>query len=263
MRLVGLPTVGAAAKIRAPHMTWIFRVVVDSGWIGRMREFGKRLVRGGRLGNPKAWLMLLIAANVAYVGVGVSSQGASATRLSERAPADLPSLRLVSEMSVIEPEVPVASADPLVCHSWGPFNNPEDFVETQERIAAAGGVSEIRQSVVFNAPDYLVYVGRPGEAENARRTLEELKSQSIESALIIRGPFNNTLSVGVFSRVERAEVQRERVAKLGYDAGIEKIDRSYAVFHLEGRVPLGFEPGEGFEPGDAANRSCADIARAH
>ena len=79
----------------------------------------------------------------------------------------------------------------------------------------------------------------------------------IESGLIVRGPFTNTLSVGVFSRADRAALQQERVAKLGYEVGIEEIGRSYDVFHLEGQVPAGFDPG------NAPNGPCASIAQAH
>jgi hypothetical protein len=157
----------------------------------------------------------------------------------------------VAEAPATEPHVQ------LVCHRWGPFNNVDDLADLQSRVDAAGGTSEIRGSVVANDPDYLVYVGRRGEAENARRTLQELKSQSIDSALIVRGPYNNTLSVGVFSRPDRADAQKQRVAELGYEVGIEEIDRSYEVFHLEARVPPEFAPGP------APNGPCADIAQAH
>ena len=229
-------------------------MVVDSERIKRLGESGKRLFHPGRLRSAKVWLGILLAANIAYVGVGFTSQRASGDPPAQRPTPDMPVLRLVSEMTAAQAAAP---AERLVCHSWGPFSNADDFVETQARIEAAGGSSRVRQSVVFADPDYLVYVGRRGEAENARRTLEELKSQSIESGLIVRGPFTNTLSVGVFSRADRAQLQQERVAKLGYEVGIEEIGRSYDVFHLEGQVPAGFDPG------NAPNGPCASIAQAH
>ena len=231
---------------------------VESEQVHPVRRFAKRL-RYRQLGAAKVWLTILIAANVAYVGVGFTSQGVRPVPGPESSVGEMPGLRLVSEMPARQaletiPTEPVAQ---LVCHRWGPFSNRDDLADLQSSVAAAGGSSEIRESMVANDPDYLVYVGRPGEAENARRTLEELKSQSIDSALIVRGRYNNTLSVGVFSRPDRANVQKERVAKLGYQVGIEEIDRSYEVFHLEARVP------EDFVPDPAPNGSCADIAQAH
>jgi len=240
-------------------------VAVDSEFTDPARRFRKSFLR-----NSKVWLGILIAANVAYVGVGSTSQRTDGPLPAPEPLQAMPSLRLVSEMPqpvAQAPEAPAAQSvaiptvaetlDPMVCHTWGPFNNPAEFAETRARIEAAGGRSKVRQAVVFSDPDYLVYVGRRGKAENARRTLQELKSQSIDSALIRRGPYNNTLSVGVFSRPERASLQQQRVARLGYEVGIEEIERSYDVFHLEAQVPAGFEPGSG------SNGPCADIAQAH
>ena len=224
-----------------------------------VRRFAKRFLHRDLLRNAKVWLTILIAANVAYVGVGFTSQGVRPVPAPASSAAEMPGLRLVSEMTVAQ-ELETVVTEPveqLVCQLWGPFNNVDDLAELQSSVAAAGGTSEIRESVVANDPDYLVYVGRPGEAENARRTLQELKSQSIDSALIVRGPYNNTLSVGVFSRSDRANAQKQRVAKLGYEVGIEEIDRSYEVFHLEAQVPADFSA----DP--APNGSCADIAQAH
>ncbi len=226
-------------------------VFVDSEWINPLRALIRRYSQ-----NPMAWLGALILANLAFIGVGFTFQRADgAPAEAEGTPAtDLPGLRLVSEMSL---EAPVQPVVPLSCRIWGPFNDPEALLEIQGLIEKAGGATQVHQTPVFNEPDYLVYVGQRGKAENARRVLEELKSQSIESALITRGPYNNTLSVGVFSRPARAEVQRQRVATLGYEVGIEEIDRSYQTYQLEARVPAGFEIPYG--PGEA----CAEIAQAH
>jgi hypothetical protein len=102
-----------------------------------------------------------------------------------------------------------------------------------------------------------VYIGIIGEAQNAGAVLEELKLHAIDSALIHQGRFNNTLSVGVFSRSERAHRQMRKLTRLGYDAGIEEIDRSRNVFHLEARV------GSDFEPSVSPRGPCRAIAQAH
>jgi len=145
----------------------------------------------------------------------------------------------------------------VVCHVWGPFENRTELEKVEMDIVSAGGETRVTQSTVPGRSDYLVYIGTPGKAENARRILEELKSQDIDSALITRGRFNNTLSVGVFSRNVRAQRQLRRVTKLGYDAGIKEISRSYDVFHLEARVLADFEPPV------APNGPCSEIAQAH
>ena len=245
-------------------------VVVDSDWMVPLRAVTKRF-----LNNPVTWLGVLVAANLVYAGVGFSAQlgaeqrpeslsavdpnaGADTAAQLDARPPD--SLRLVSEIPALSSTELADAVDPrpeLQCLSYGPFNDAEALVALQTRVEESGGTSEVHQSQIFEDPDYLVYVGQRGKADNARRVLQELKSQSIDSALIVRGPYNNTLSVGVFSRPERAERQRAMVAKLGYEVGVETIDRSYDVYHLEARIPADFLVLDG------NGKPCAAIAQAH
>ena len=198
-------------------------------------------------------LAVLVVANIALMGLGFSSQHPLPSE--PQAASEPPALRLVSEMT--ESSLPEPAATQFICRTWGPRSNLEDFGKVRAYVEEQGGSSRIREVSVYSEPDFLVYVGEVGKSENARRLLEELKSQSIDSALITRGPYNNTISVGVFSREQRADLQRSRVAQLGYEVGVERIDRSYSVYHLEARVPVGFQPdGVGGE-------ACADIAQAH
>lgn len=218
-----------------------------------LRAVTRRLLR-----NPASWLGALVAANLVFAGVGFSAAGPPAKPVTHA--EELTGLRLVSEIepSSMSELAGLEAPDPdLQCLSYGPINDVEVVSDLQARIADSGGTSEILQSQVREDPDYLVYVGQRGKADNARRVLQELKSQSIDGALIVRGPYNNTLSVGVFSRAERAERQRAAVAELGYEVGIETIDRSFDVYHLEARIPPDFVASE------VATRPCAAIAQAH
>ena len=253
LRIAQLPRYARLARCGAV-------VVVDSDWTVPLRVVTKRFFH-----NPLTWLGALVAANLVFAGVGVSAPDGAASRapidaarpLAEQPPA---SLRLVSEIPHDNDAQLAQLAAPqpeLQCLSYGPFNDQEALATLRTRIEESGGTSEVHQSQVFEDPDYLVYVGQRGKADNARRVLQELKSQSIDSALIVRGPYNNTLSVGVFSRPERAERQRAMVAKLGYEVGVETIDRSYDVYHLEARIPADFLVSE------ANGKPCAAIAQAH
>lgn len=220
------------------------------------------------------WLGALIVVNIAYVGwgwlAGPSDPPAQRSQLSSLGPT----LRLLGEVPpaeevlledgvLLEKDLLLPDRGPgqapvqVVCHAWGPFNDRSELEEVENDIVAVGGETSVTQSTIPGRSDYLVYIGTPGKAENARRILEELKSQAIDSALITRGRFNNTLSVGVFSRDDRAQRQLQRVAKLGYDAGVKEIDRSHDVFHLVARVPADFEPAV------APSGPCSEIAQAH
>jgi hypothetical protein len=209
-----------------------------------------------------AWLAGLLLANLAYVGWGWtlgSEDGVNRQHQSSRlpplrpqSPSIGPSLRLLAELPaeerelLIEPPTELPLADvvrrvEMACQSWGPFESRGELEPLASDIAASGGKTHVTESVIPGRSEYLVHIGAPGKAENANRVLDELKSQNIDSALIARGRFYNTLSVGVFSRRDRAQRQLRRVSKLGYDAGIEEISHSQNVFHLEARVFADFE----------------------
>jgi len=222
------------------------------------------------------WLGALILANFAYVGWGWSIDRPESLVPRPQLSSIGPSLRLLTELPADElqllADTRVASASAtapgaeaksdmqpmqMACLTWGPFTTKAELESVEAEIVAAGGQTRVTETTIPGRSDFLVYIGTPGKAENARRILEELKSQEIDSALITRGRFNNTLSVGVFSRRDRAEKQHDRVSKLGYEAGIREIDRSYNVFHLEARVIADFEPAV------PPSGPCNEIAQAH
>lgn len=255
-----------------------------SGWISSLLGIVRRIVHSGVV-----WLVALIVVNIAYVGWSWLPAGSGPAIASPQLSSIGPSLRLLAEnplqqfKTVSGPQLTLLSesgaksrpesgpeADlhlveqqqergpiQVVCRVWGPFNNRTELEKVEADIAAAGGETRVTESTVPGRSDYLVYIRTPGQAENARRVLEELKSQAIDSALITRGRFNNTLSVGVFSRNDRAQRQMIRVSKLGYDVAIKEIDRSYNVFHLEARVVADFEPAV------APIGPCREIAQAY
>ena len=216
------------------------------------------------------WLGALIVANIAYISwiwtLGRSEAPIPPAQLS----SNRPSLRLLAEVPpeqlklLVDEQLTLAllpgsdrEATAVVCRVWGPFTSRAEVEKVERDVAANGGQARVTESIVPGRPDYLVYIGTPGNAQNAHRVLEELKTQAIDSALIRRGRFNNTVSVGVFSRNDRAQRQRRRVAKLGYDVGIEEIDRSYNVFHLEATVLADFVSAV------APSGTCGEIAQAH
>lgn len=233
--------------------------------------------------NGAVWLGALVVVNIAFVGWGLSVDQADSPAARPQRSSIGPSLRLLAEIPpdeikrLAEPqaELPLtvstdavvvtpeseALADQapmqIVCRTWGPFKSLDELEAVASDVVAAGGETRVTQSKVSQRSDYLVYIGELGKARNARKILQDLRSHEIDSALIRKGRFNNTLSVGVFSRNDRAQRQQSRVAKLGYEAGIEEIDHSYDVFHLEARLQADFEPAV------APNGPCSDIAQAN
>lgn len=226
-----------------------------------MRRYVLAALRSGPV-----WLVALIVINLAYTGWGWSLERAGdEPRAMGLAPLD-PPLRLLAELPADEIRlIDAASGDRdlsagagMICKSWGPFTDADELRAVETQVAALGGSTVIHHTTVSGDPDYLVYVGDRGRAENVRRLLDELQSQSVDAYLIMRGEYNNTVSVGVFSRPDRAESQRRRVGELGYDTSVEEIDRSYDEYRLEALVPEDYDG-----PTDYRGVPCGQIAQAH
>ena len=214
------------------------------------------------------WLVALVVANL--LGVLLLWPSSEPEVEASVADRDSGSLRLIDELSTQQrdammireqpsislpiPEPEIAEPEELVCRAWGPFNDITQLEPLQARVAAVGSAIEVRTSEIAGDPDYLVFIDTGGNADTARRMLQELESQSVDAYVIAGGPFLNAVSVGVFSRQARANIQHDRVESLGYDASIEALTRSQSVFHLIARVPQGFRSRE---PGSVA---CTEIA---
>ena len=208
------------------------------------------------------WLVFLVLANLSAIyAFWLSTSAEPAAVVSENA-FDA-SLVLVDELDEddrrrisrdTQPEQPtpaITEFSALVCRAWGPFTDLADVESRQARIADIGSAIEVRTSEIAGDPDFLVYIDTGNNSDTARRTLLELQYQSVDAYIIAGGPFVSSVSVGVFSRPERAQNQRERVSALGYDARLQELSRSQTVYHLIARVPNGFgqDQPEALDPG--------------
>ena len=112
----------------------------------------------------------------------------------------------------------IVSSQVIDCVVLGPFSSAEEAAAAAARITAAGGQAAVEQEPT-TATKHMVYV-EPASSERAAATLEALAARSIDAYVIPSGPRRNGISVGVFSKRELAEAQRERVAALGYDVAV-------------------------------------------
>jgi hypothetical protein len=195
---------------------------------------------------------LLVVVNLTLLALHLSEgqpeTAESALREPAQAEALSPTLRLVSEL------VPERQArSPLLCRAWGPFSDTGDLERVVEELELQASDFEIIESEIPASTEYLVYIRPAGNRDAAKRVVEELRSQDIDS-FIMGGRFNNSLSVGLFSRESGALEQQQRVVALGYSANIEPLHRSQRAYHLLARVAP--------ERSVAAeqNRACAEIA---
>jgi len=140
------------------------------------------------------------------------------------------------------------------CRVWGPEQSPDAFTELMVQLESSGSFPEVQSLEVKAAPDYLVYVGEIDSRDNAKRLAKELDALNIKSYLINQQDQPLKLSVGVFSRQQPAQKQKNRIADLGYPVAIEELERAQTVYQLSAHVE---ENSEAYESSTSA---CIAIA---
>ncbi len=119
------------------------------------------------------------------------------------------------------------------CVVLGPLESYDAAEALALRIRADGGRALIQKREILSRPDYVVHVAPSASRELAMRRLRELKNQAIDGQVISDGGLANAVSVGVFGLLAPAEARRQRVADLGYDVDIARLERrrtDYSVY---------------------------------
>ena len=153
-------------------------------------------------------------------GAGASDADDASTAASEQAPSPDSAQQVAAAQPAEETAPAIAvSSQILDCVVLGPFSSAEEAAAAAARITAAGGQAAVEQEPTA-ATKHMVYVAPASTERDAAATLEALAARSIDAYVIPSGPRRNGISVGVFSKRELAEAQRERVAALGYDVAV-------------------------------------------
>ena len=141
---------------------------------------------------------------------------------------------LVATDSVLESQdhrVPFAER-PSECVVLGPVDDYDVAEALVVRIRHDGGRALVQEQDILSRPDYVVHVEPSGSRDLAMRTLRELKNQAIDGQVISDGGLANAVSVGVFGLLAPAEARRQRVADLGYDVNIARLERRRTVYSV-------------------------------
>lgn len=209
------------------------------------------------------FLVAVIAANL-LLGMAHFWPSAGATDDSSGEPreaAAAPRLKLAADARRVTPVAapPVAKRIAVrkptpVCLAWGPFSGAGEAEAVARQLALNPQSFEIFEAQVSAGDDHLVTVRADGGRDTVDRTIRELRSQDLESYLLRRSETGNVLAVGVFSRPAGAEMRRQRLADLGYDAAVVPLDRAHRAYHLMARIPSDQDPQI------APAGHCSDIA---
>ena len=135
------------------------------------------------------------------------------------------------------------------CVVLGPVDDYDAAEALALRIRQDGGRALVQDRDILSRPDYVVHVEPSASRDLAMRTLRELKNQAIDGKVISDGRLTNAVSVGVFGLLAPAEAHRQRVADLGYEVDIARLERHRTVYSVySDRPPLHRPNGIGLEP---------------
>lgn len=145
------------------------------------------------------------------------------------------------EPAVAEERQPVSAAMGRPCVSIGPYEENEAARDALARVRDLGNQADLRaaQGEVFLG--HWVQIRNIATREEASRQLEILRSNGIADAYPVpEDDGERTLSLGLFSELDRAERLELRADSLGLDADIVRHTREATVFWVDIRL----EPGQ-------------------
>jgi hypothetical protein len=123
----------------------------------------------------------------------------------------------------VKPEVP------LVCQTVGPLIVESDARAISELLSSQGYSPHTRVGEVREPSGYWVYMPAM-EADKARRIVAELDANGMKDYFIGK---QNYISLGIFSRKDKAQSRLDQVQALGFDAILDQRYRTRSVYWLD------------------------------
>lgn len=190
-------------------------------------------------------VIVLVLANLAYFAWGSwqASQAGYWLPQENTAYQNMSGERLVLRAE-LEPEevtpkplddlsVPGTLTDSRRCLRVGPFGNEAVVAQWQQRLLSHGVSSELRPEQNNEHNDYWVHIPPLPSTDGAMRLLRELQAQRIDSFVITQGDLANGISLGLYSRREKAESVSRRLRGAGYKVAVRPLPRLPAQWWLE------------------------------
>lgn len=133
----------------------------------------------------------------------------------------------VKQLSLIDPQSKLlapgngktlskASTGKDDCWLIGPFDEVVSVKQVQGRLAALAIELPTKTVEVVSSVDYWVYMPPLADRKKAIKKLRSLQGESIDSFLIGDGELANGISLGLFTKKERADRVREELVGKGY-----------------------------------------------
>lgn len=180
-----------------------------------------------------------IAEPVAEIPVGsVVSEGQDVEADEQPSKADNESVQArLESMEQPAPGQPVVAQPEPVCRTVGPLMRKSEVDAISEMLAGAGYEVSLRGGEVREPSGYWVYMPAM-PAREARRIVAKLDANGMKDYFIGK---QNYISLGIFSRKDKAKLRLDEVEALGFDAILDQRYRTRNVFWLDiedGEQPL-------------------------
>lgn len=179
-----------------------------------------------------ASLLVMNISAFIYFWLFSGAESAPAAALADKRLADNLSITLLSEKVDVEPvaqPVPEPPAQPQVappvCTLVGSFKTLLKAEYFAEALLALGLRAEVKRVAVESDSGYWLYLPPEASRKEALRRLSELQARGVDSYVIPSGNLVNGISLGMFSRRERAEIMLERIKRQGYRPQIVAVPR--------------------------------------
>lgn len=141
-----------------------------------------------------------------------------------------------------------------VCRRWAPVASAAEAEALAERLDLED--YDIVPVGEAGAPEFLVWVQAPLDAEGAGQAMEVLAGAGVDSYVLQRTEQATVLAVGVFSSRSRAENHLSRMQELGFEGAMNTLGKAPTAHVLRAVVPADWAGAVAFEG------PCGDIAPA-
>ncbi len=167
--------------------------------------------------NIKLIILAMLTGNILLLGLEASKPPAikaEAKDMQGSTATELPTLRLLSEMSEAEP-----GSLRRQCFTVGPFESIATVEAIVELLDEYTSSISPRETEAFVDRGYWVYLPPFSDEPAARQAVNTLYNAGLEDVSYVNeGEWNNSVSLGYFINQSNAAQHRNRVRELGFDA---------------------------------------------
>lgn len=126
------------------------------------------------------------------------------------------------------------------CYTIGPYNSERAAQLVAGRVRNFGLAVQIRKMQSMETLNFFVYIPPLPDFAQAEKTAQDIVKNDVQDVYIINeGPYQNAISLGFFSNLNKAKRHAEYIRYLGYDAHYTEQQEPREVFWVDYDEPFG------------------------